>query len=166
MARGRTAAWRGGGGLRGRAGGCAQAGVRQGLQAAWRRMVQIAVAAGPAVLQAGCEARLPYPLAPLALADAGAPSRPASAGSLLTLQGAGAYDAAVHCASVSAARRTIQTSSSANGTTGGSNGGGGDSSNGSAPGPSRGGIERASSGKNPLNGLGRRLRSAFSELFA
>lgn len=31
-----------------------------------------------------------------------------SAGSLLTLQGAGAYDAAVHCASVSAARRQTQ----------------------------------------------------------
>lgn len=30
------------------------------------------------------------------------------AGSLLTLQGAGAYDAAVHCASVSAARRILQ----------------------------------------------------------
>ena len=30
------------------------------------------------------------------------------AGSLLTLQGAGAYDAAVHCASVSAARRMLQ----------------------------------------------------------
>lgn len=30
------------------------------------------------------------------------------AGSLLTLQGAGAYDAAVHCASVSAARRIMQ----------------------------------------------------------
>ena len=30
------------------------------------------------------------------------------AGSLLTLQGAGAYDAAVHCASVSAARRLLQ----------------------------------------------------------
>lgn len=30
---------------------------------------------------------------------------PSNAGSLLTLQGAGAYDAAVHCASVSAARR-------------------------------------------------------------
>ena len=29
-------------------------------------------------------------------------------GSLLTLQGAGAYDAAVHCASVSAARRILQ----------------------------------------------------------
>ena len=29
-------------------------------------------------------------------------------GSLLTLQGAGAYDAAVHCASVSAARRIMQ----------------------------------------------------------
>lgn len=28
-------------------------------------------------------------------------------GSLLTLQGAGAYDAAVHCASVSAARRIL-----------------------------------------------------------
>ncbi|KAK9815859.1 hypothetical protein WJX72_010869 [[Myrmecia] bisecta] len=31
-----------------------------------------------------------------------------STGSLLTLQGAGAYDAAVHCASVSAARRILQ----------------------------------------------------------
>lgn len=31
-----------------------------------------------------------------------------AAGSLLTLQGAGAYDAAVHCASVSAARRIMQ----------------------------------------------------------
>ena len=30
------------------------------------------------------------------------------ASSLLTLQGAGAYDAAVHCASVSAARRLLQ----------------------------------------------------------
>lgn len=29
-------------------------------------------------------------------------------GALLTLQGAGAYDAAVHCASVSAARRLLQ----------------------------------------------------------
>ena len=33
---------------------------------------------------------------------------PVRAGSLLTLQGAGAYDAAVHCASVSAARRIMQ----------------------------------------------------------
>jgi len=33
---------------------------------------------------------------------------PVRAGSLLTLQGAGAYDAAVHCASVSAARRILQ----------------------------------------------------------
>ncbi len=32
----------------------------------------------------------------------------ALASSLLTLQGAGAYDAAVHCASVSAARRLLQ----------------------------------------------------------
>ena len=32
----------------------------------------------------------------------------ALASSLLTLQGAGAYDAAVHCASVSAARRLVQ----------------------------------------------------------
>lgn len=31
----------------------------------------------------------------------------ANTGSLLTLQGAGAYDAAVHCASVSAARRML-----------------------------------------------------------
>jgi hypothetical protein len=30
-------------------------------------------------------------------------------GSLLTLQGAGAYDAAVHCASVSAARRILSS---------------------------------------------------------
>lgn len=36
------------------------------------------------------------------------PAPPAAAGSLLTLQGAGAYDAAVHCASVSAARRMLQ----------------------------------------------------------
>jgi hypothetical protein len=35
---------------------------------------------------------------------------PWDAGSLLTLQGAGAYDAAVHCASVSAARRITQHS--------------------------------------------------------
>lgn len=33
------------------------------------------------------------------------PTAAAEAGTLLTLQGAGAYDAAVHCASVSAARR-------------------------------------------------------------
>lgn len=34
-----------------------------------------------------------------------------SANSLLTLQGPGAYDAAVHCASVSAARRNLQSQS-------------------------------------------------------
>lgn len=36
------------------------------------------------------------------------PTSPLSPGTLLTLQGAGAYDAAVHCASVSAARRLAQ----------------------------------------------------------
>lgn len=38
------------------------------------------------------------------------------AGSLLTLQGAGAYDAAVHCASVSAARRILQQQQNPDGT--------------------------------------------------
>ena len=36
-------------------------------------------------------------------------------GPLLTLQGAGAYDAAVHCASVSAARRILQQTGSSEG---------------------------------------------------
>ena len=41
-------------------------------------------------------------------AAVGLPEVGAAGGSLLTLQGAGAYDAAVHCASVSAARRLLQ----------------------------------------------------------
>ena len=123
---------------------------------------------------------------------AGSPAAPvapvaATPGSLLTLQGAGAYDAAVHCASVSASRRLMQ-------------GGGGapgapptppqpdplgaarrddltDDATSAGAGPSgrrpRSGGERSAGGTGgapasgaPGSGLGRKLRNAIADMLS
>ncbi|KAG2497620.1 hypothetical protein HYH03_004361 [Edaphochlamys debaryana] len=100
-------------------------------------------------------------------------------GSLLTLQGAGAYDAAVHCASVSAARRISHGHSPAQGPMwpGGAGspagGGGGGSASSSRRNSSGGGSTGGGVGAGPgaaaksrvLSGLGRRLRNAVADLF-
>ncbi len=105
-----------------------------------------------------------------------------NAGSLLTLQGAGAYDAAVHCASVSAARRistgtplaqapiwpisggstgaSAAGSSSAGGASGRTSTGGGGGSTGGA-----GHLTAGGSKSRAMASLGRRLRNAMMELF-
>ncbi|GLC67650.1 hypothetical protein PLESTF_000586700 [Pleodorina starrii] len=113
-----------------------------------------------------------------------------NAGSLLTLQGAGAYDAAVHCASVSAARRISSgtplaqapiwpiTPNSASGNTAGGVSAGGHGSTGGAAArrPSGAGNGNGASGQHGgapvgaskprgMGSLGRRLRNAFAELF-
>ncbi|GIL56453.1 hypothetical protein Vafri_11820 [Volvox africanus] len=106
-----------------------------------------------------------------------------NAGSLLTLQGAGAYDAAVHCASVSAARRISTGTPLAQAPiwpSGGSSSGNnaiGSGQAGGAIGRSNGGAAAAGSSSNQSanNGssgksrlivsLGRRLRNAMSGLF-
>ncbi|KAG2436705.1 hypothetical protein HXX76_006231 [Chlamydomonas incerta] len=115
------------------------------------------------------------------------------AGSLLTLQGAGAYDAAVHCASVSAARRLstgnlltqapIWGPSSSGGASSSTTGGAGARSRGASAGGASGsgseggarGAAAGAAGSSPpsssagkirmLGGLGRRLRNAMAELF-
>lgn len=95
----------------------------------------------------------------------------AATGSLLTLHGSGAYDAAVHCASVSAARRLATTpgstsigphscDSSRAMTTTGSSG----EEDGSGSGSS---VSYTSCPKNRrLAGLGKKLRAALTELLA
>ncbi|KXZ53526.1 hypothetical protein GPECTOR_7g976 [Gonium pectorale] len=80
-------------------------------------------------------------------------------GSLLTLQGAGAYDAAVHCASVSAARRISTGNPLAQAPVWPTGGGRSISGGGSASG-SGGNKARL------LGNLGRRLRNAMAELFS
>ncbi|PNH02771.1 hypothetical protein TSOC_011217 [Tetrabaena socialis] len=87
----------------------------------------------------------------------------ASRGSLLTLQGAGAYDAAVHCASVSAARRISTGTPLAPAPIWPVNGGGGGGGQGGAGGGgAAGGANNKGRG---LGSLGRRLRNAVAELF-
>jgi hypothetical protein len=118
------------------------------------------------------------------------PTAPADSGSLLTLQGAGAYDAAVHCASVSAARRAASGGSTpAPRSPCGARGAGLADSPRSAAGLAReasqqsalsagagspGGARGARGGGRPLppatkrrlSTLGRRLRSALHELLS
>ncbi len=107
------------------------------------------------------------------------------AGSLLTLQGAGAYDAAVHCAAVSAARRPPRDSSSlsspstrsetsdlTNHSPGvsqpGSPGSSLRPSRASSPRPERTETEEGAQQQDKapvLSGLRRRLRDVFSDFF-
>ncbi|GFR40564.1 hypothetical protein Agub_g1140 [Astrephomene gubernaculifera] len=90
-----------------------------------------------------------------------------NAGSLLTLQGAGAYDAAVHCASVSAARRISSGSPLAQApmwpstSSGGAGAAGGAGAGGSG---GAGGNNNANKNR-MLTNIGRRLRNAMAELF-
>ena len=113
------------------------------------------------------------------------PLLPADTGSLLTLQGAGAYDAAVHCASVSAARRltspgpsrTTSALSDMHGAVPGTppplSPAGLAPMNSGFPSPeSSEGMDEASgssgggsaANKRRLSGLGRKLRTALSDL--
>ncbi|GIL83870.1 hypothetical protein Vretimale_10882 [Volvox reticuliferus] len=103
-------------------------------------------------------------------------SEPVSnAGSLLTLQGAGAYDAAVHCASVSAARRISTGTPLAQAPiwpSGGGSSGNNPTGNGQTGGaaaaapPTNQSANIGGSGKSRLMGsLGRRLRNAMAGLF-
>ena len=126
----------------------------------------------------------PAPLAPPPRRWLPVPTTP---GSLLTLQGAGAYDAAVHCASVSAARRLMQGGGAAPGapptppqpaplgaarrddlTDDATSAGAGPS--GRRP---RSGGERAAGGAGgapasgaPGSGLGRKLRNAIADMLS
>lgn len=90
---------------------------------------------------------------------------PTTAGSLLTLQGAGAYDAAVHCASVSAARR-MQHHPGQRSTSGNSGGGSGSSGGGlmraGRSSPSRGAGGRAAQRDSARQLLGDRSRDSSS----
>lgn len=85
--------------------------------------------------------------------------------SLLTLQGAGAYDAAVHCASVSAARRLLTGREGEGGAETVSGAGpGGAQGSGSLAQPDEGLADAFGVPKRRLGALGRRLRSVLNEL--